>query len=177
MFKVYKVPLLISATVAVIILAVKVLRSPFDIALTASGAVLGTFVLDFEYVLYAYLFEPDTSFSKTLRGYVTDKDFNNLLRHVYFNRNEVKDKTLNSAFFQILIGMAAVFVAVASTNLFVKAFVLSIFANSIYKLLECYFEDKLDDWFWIFKSKPTKPGAIMFAFGMLGVFGYCVYTL
>jgi len=36
--------------------------------------------------------------------------------------------------------------------------VLSIFANSIYKLIECYFNGTTKEWFWAIKGTPKKKG-------------------
>lgn len=162
LFTYYKIPLLISATLAITILASAVVRQPFNIIEVVVGCLLGTFILDSEYLMYAYILEPKSEFAKTVFGYIKYKDYKNLLEFINQHKDEVKDKALNSALFQVIMVAVAIFAIYASTSFFIKSFVLSILASSIYKLIECYFEGKTDEWFWAMKSRPKKEGVIVY---------------
>jgi hypothetical protein len=176
-FSLYKFPLLISLTLFLAIIAIKVLRSPIDISGAFLGCMLGTFVLDMEYVIYAYFLEPEKDFSKTLIAFVKHKDLNNAAQFIYYHKDEFKDKSLNSAIFQVVMAAVSIFVVSATTSFFIKALVLSIFASTLYKFAESYFENKTAEWFWTFKSKPNKSGLIIYSLLIITVFVYCLRLL
>lgn len=176
-FAIYKVPLALSLTVSIVILAVGTVRNPIDITAVLLGGLLGTFVLDLEYVLYAYLLEPSREFSKTLLSYIKHRDIKNALLHIHHNKNQVTDKSLNSALFQIVLGFLCIFVITSTRVLFAKALVLSTFASTVYKLLEHYFDNKIDEWFWSFKTKPNKQQVQTYIIGAILVLALCIYLL
>lgn len=176
-FTYYKLPLLISITLIITILALAVVRQALGITEVIIGCLLGTFVLDTEYIMYAYILEPQSEFAKTVFGYIKYKDFTNLLEFINQHKDEVKDKALNSALFQAIIVPMAIFVVYASTSLFIKAFILSTLASSIYKLIEAYFEGKADDWFWAIRSRPKKEGVILYIMALIIVLVFCLNIL
>lgn len=171
---IYKIPLLLSITLTIVLLAMGVVRNPIDIFATVLGCLLGTFILDSEYVLYAYIFDADSDYSKNIRGYIDHKDYKGLLVYIETHRNDLKDKSLNSALFQAILAPICIFAVYASTSYFIKAFVLSVFLNSIYKLIEVYFEGDLKDWFWAVKSKPNKQGFLLYTISLVGILIFCL---
>ncbi len=173
----YKLPLLISVTLTITILAVAVVRKALGITEVVLGCFLGTFVLDSEYLMYSYILEPKSEFAKTVFGYIKYKDYKNLIEFINQHKDEVKDKALNSALFQAIIVPMAIFAVYASTSLFIKAFILSTLANSIYKLIEVYFEGKTDDWFWAIRSRPKKEGVILYVIALIIVLVVCLNIL
>jgi len=172
----YKLPLLISATLTITLLALGVIRRPWPITEIVIGCFLGTFILDLEYVMYAYVLEPNTEFSKSVLGYIKHKDFGGLIGFVNTHKSEVMDRALNSALFQAILVPVAIFAVYASQSLLIKALILSTFASSIYKLIEGLFEDNYGEWFWAMKIKPTKTGAIGFTIFLVLVLIYCLYV-
>jgi len=170
-----KFPLLISTVLAIVLFAVMSIRLPIEATQILLGALLGTFILDLEYILYAYALEPNKEFSKTLIGYVRHRDLPNVINHIKYHKDEVEDKSLNSALFQVIFAILSIFVVTATTSIFAKAFVLSILASSLYKLSENYYEDKIADWFWAFKTKPSKSGTKIFFSGITLVLVLCIY--
>lgn len=171
----YKLPLLISATLTITLLALGVIRKPWPIAEIVIGCFLGTFILDLEYVMYAYILEPNTEFAKSVVGYIKHKDFGGLIGFVNTHKSEVTDRALNSALFQAILVPIAIFAVYASQSLLIKALILSTFASSIYKLIESFFEGKTAEWFWAMKVKPTKTGVIGFIMFLVLVLIYCLY--
>jgi hypothetical protein len=176
-FSFYKVPLLISITLGVVITALGVVREPLQIAFIFLGTFLGTFVLDLEYLLNAVFIEPERDFSKTLIAFIKHNDFLNAAKHIQYHKDEFKDKSLNSALFQIIIGLFCIFVIYSTESFFAKALVLSVFANSIYVMFEYYYQDKMDEWFWTFKAKPSKQGVIYYIGALIFTFSFCLYIL
>lgn len=173
----YKIPLLITLVISILVIALNISRDPLSIALIVLGSLLGTFVLDSEYLIYAFFLEPKRDFSKTLAAFVRHGDINNAVQFINYNRDEIQDKTLNSALFQIALAALSIYVVSSSTVLFAKALVMNTFAQSLYKYSEYYFKDKLDEWFWALKDKPGKTGAGIYAVVMISVFVICVYLL
>ena len=161
-FAYYKLPLLISLTLAITLLALGVVRKALGITEVVIGCLLGTFILDSEYLMYAYILEPKSEFAKEIFGYMKFKDYGGLIDYINQHKHDVKDKALNSALFQAILIPISIFAVYTSTSLFIKAFILAVLANSIYKLIEAYFEGKTEDWFWAIRSVPKKEGTIMY---------------
>jgi len=170
----YKIQLLVSLTVAVSLIALAVITKPLLIGLVIFGSFLGTFILDLDYIIYSYFMEPTKNFSKTLTAFIKHKDLNNALKYIEFNKTDVKDKTLHSALFQIILAIFCVFVVSSEVTYLLKALVLSILCNSIYRLIEAHFNNQITDWFWAFKNTPTKKGTITYITVLFGVFVYCL---
>jgi len=164
--------MLVSLALTIVIIATNVIKTPQTIFLTALGAVLGTFLLELDYFVYAYLLEPEKSFSTTLRGFIAHRDYTGALNHIYYNKEEVKDKTLNSVLFQIALAGTALFVAASTSGLLIKTLILSTFANSIYKMADYYFEGKTNQWFWALKKVPNENGILVYGLVLVLVLVY-----
>lgn len=171
---IYKVQLLLSITLSIVLLAIGVVRNPFEIVSTILGCIIGTFVLDSEYLLFAYMFDPESSYSKDIRGYVEYKDYKGLIDYIQSHKNSLKDKSLNSAIFQVILVPISILAVYTATSYFIKAFVLSVLASSIYKIIETYFEGDLEEWFWAIKSKPNKDGFVAYTLALVVVLIFCI---
>ena len=174
-FGIYKIPLLVSVTLAIVLIALGTIRAPFEIATILVATFFGTFVLDLEYFLDAFFLDPKKDFSKTLVGFLKHSDLASALKHVYYHKDEFKDCALNSALFQVILAFLSLLVIFATRSLFGQALVLSIFANSIYVLFEHLFNNRTDDWFWILKNKPTRQQVYIYVFAMLIMFTFSLY--
>jgi len=173
----YRIPLLISITLAIVLIALKVIRDPFGIAMVVVGSVFGSFALDLDYFVYAYFIEPKKDFSRTLSTFVKHRDFGNALVYVNTHKNDIEEKTLDSAIFQIVLVFLGIFVIFSNVSYFIKIAVLSTYANSIYRLVEAYFHNRTDSWFWALKDKPTKKGTVVYLIVLVIIFLYCVSAL
>lgn len=170
----YKIPLLLSLTLAMVLIAINVVKDPLTIAFILIASLLGAFVLDLDYFIYAYFLEPEADFSKTLVAFVKHKDIVNAFQYIEYHKKEMGERTLHSVVFQLVLVGAAIFAVSASTSVFVKAAILAIYVNSIYRLLELYIADDFDEWFWALKTKPTKPKVLIYIFVLVGVLVYCL---
>ncbi len=166
MFDLYKIQFLASATVCVVLIALKTTLPPLGFTLIILGSLVGTFLLDLDYIIYAFFIEPEKDFSTTVRAFIKHKDLFNAITYIHLHREEVKDKTLNGAMFQMILAGAALFVMSSPASLFVKALIVSTFVNSIYRMWENYFDDKIDDWFWGLKFKVNKNSLIWYTVGL-----------
>lgn len=176
-FKRYKLPILIALTLGIVFIALPVIKDPLTISMVFIFSFLSVFVLDIDYILQAYFIDPDDAFSKNLKAYIKHGDYFGALRHVELNENTVKDKTLNSGLFQSLFALFCIFVVSSPVYFPIKAFVLAVLANTIYKIIEIYFKKELADWFWSFKKVPDKNGFLLYLLYVCSIFGYCLFLL
>lgn len=166
----YKFPLLLTVFVLVAILALTVQKDPIQIAFVILGALAGAFFLDLDYIIHAYFLEPEGDFGKSVQGFIHHKDFKGLANYIYYHKNDLKEKTLNSAIFQLVLGGASVLVVSSTASNFAKALVISAFVNSMYRLAEQHFEYKnTGDWFWAFKKAPDKTGLAIYSSMLIAV--------
>ncbi len=173
----FKLPVLISIVLAIVIMALVPVRLPIQATQIILGTLIGTFVLDSEYLLYSFLLEPKQEFSLVMTGFIKHRDITNVINHIKYHKDQIADKSLNSGLFQAVLAVLSIFVVSATSSLFAKAFVLSILASSLYKLAESYFEGTSNDWFWAFKTKPTKSGTKIF-FGIItAVLAFCLFLI
>jgi hypothetical protein len=175
LFSFYKVPLLISVVLMTVLIALNPSKSAFYFAQIFFGAFLGTFFLDIEFFLYAYIFEPGADFSRTLLGFTKHGDLPNAFLYLNYHKDEVKEKSINSGVFQIVMAFVCISVVFATTYVLMKALVLSIFANSIYRFAECYYKGRVEDWFWAFKKTPSKQTLLFYAVALVGTLVLCLY--
>jgi hypothetical protein len=173
----YKIQFLVSVTLAIVLIAIKTVKDPLSIAFIIIAILIGTFILDLDYLIYAFFLEPEADFSKTLSAFVKHKDFINAFQFIEYHKNEMGERTLHSIIFQLVLVGAAIFSISAASNIYVKALILSIYVNSIYRLMELYFSDTYEQWFWALKNKPTRSKVMLYIFGLVGVLIYCLATL
>jgi hypothetical protein len=170
LFSIYKVPFFISLALTIAMLALGGIGQPVDMAMVIIAGFIGMFVLDFEYILNAYFLD-----SKTLVGFIKHSDWSNALKYIFYHKDETTENSLNSALFQMVLAFMSIFVIYASSSYFAKALIVTVFAQSIYVLLEYYFKDRTDDWFWALKAKPSKQGVHTYTFVLLLILSYCLY--
>jgi hypothetical protein len=171
---IYKVPFLTSITLFIVLLALGSVSELASILAVLLGALLGMLLLDLEYVVYAYFVEPEKDFSKSVVGFIKHKDFINFLKYINYHKAEIKEKSVNSGLFQTAFAIFAVFALSATTSYFLKALILSLYINLLYRAIEAYYEKKTDDWFWIFKSKPEPNNFMLYLVGLSALFIYCL---
>ena len=171
---IYRVPFLTSLTLAIVLIAVNVTRDPLTIALTFTGALIGTFFLDLEYVIHSFFLEPKTDFSKTFSTFVKHRDFPSAAQYIQIHKHEIREKTLNSALFQVIFAFFTLFVVTSTRHLFMKSLTISVLANSIYRLIEVGYEKRLGDWFWAMKEKPNQQTVSIYTIGLIGLLIYCI---
>lgn len=162
---------------ALTVVALSISREYSEIIAIFLGAILGAFVLDFEYVLNAYFIETNSHFSQTLKGYIKHRDFKNAINFINLHKNEVKEKTLNSALFQIILGLLLVWVTYSSDQPFVKSLLLVTYATSIYKFAENYFEGNLKDWFWAININVNKNTIYWYSAALITVLALALFRI
>jgi hypothetical protein len=174
-FSFYKTPLLISLVLSIVLIALNSHKPVEYLTQVFLGAFVGTFFLDIEYFLYAYLFEPQADFSKTLLGFIKHGDVFNALSYLNYHKDEIKEKSINSGVFQVVLAFICISIVLATTFTIVQALVLSMFTNSIYKFGEHYFKGSVDEWFWALKKTPSKPVLLAYTISLFGILIFCLY--
>lgn len=174
----YKIPLLLSSSVAIAVIALKVLQTPVPIITVIFGAFLGTFFLDLDYILHAYILDPESDFSKSIKGYIHHKDFKGLVTYLFYHRTDLKEKTLNSAVFQVVLAGASLLVVSSTASYFTKALVLAAYVNSIYKFAEEHLQNKnTKEWFWAFKVTVDKKFLVAYSGFLAGTLIFSLLLL
>lgn len=152
----YRVPLILSIALFVAVIALRVEREPLIIFFIFLGSVLGTFVLDLDYLIHTYFVDPNAQLSGMIKGYIKHKDYRGLFNYIHYHKDDLPNKTLNSALFQVVLAALTIFTLSSSTGVLIKSLVLSAFLNSIYRLTELYTQDKAGQWFWSLKIKTDR---------------------
>jgi hypothetical protein len=155
-------------------MAIKAESESLQLGFIIMGTLAGMFFLDLDYLIHVFFLEPDAEFSKTVTGFIKHKDFYNAFNYIHYHSDEVKDKTLNSALFQVVLTALMLYVSSSNTSFFLKALVYSSFLNSMYRFSEYYFQNKVEEWFWMLKSTPSKNTLVVYTIVLLGIFVYCI---
>jgi hypothetical protein len=163
-----------SLTLAIVILAFRMEKNAVKIAYIFTGSLLGTFFLDIDYFIHTYFVEPTAQFSKMVAGYIKHRDFIGTLEYIYHHKDSIKEKSLNSGLFQIILAALTLLTVSSSRNLFFKALLLSTFLNSLYRFSEYYYSGRSNEWFWSLKLNLTKQNITIYAGVLIAVFLYCL---
>ena len=149
--KTYKIPILLSITLSVVLIAIATIKTPLMIVLTFLACLLGIVVNQLDFIIEALFNETETPYSKNLKAYLKHNDIIGALKYNDSHWQESTEKTIESALFQILFAVFCIFVVYSNVNIIIKALALSIFANNIYKFIEVYFTKNIDDFvrYWI----------------------------
>ena len=157
LIKKYTINLALSFVLAVVIIALRLETNIINVILVLAGSLLGTFLLDLDYLVFAFIVEPNHHFSQRLRELVVQKNLDGALLYIDHNKSAIPRLTLHSALFQSVLAVITLYVLTSSNDIFGQAFVISGFLQSIYKVVDEYQQTKnVDRWFWILKEKPTK---------------------
>ncbi len=172
----YKIPILLAIVLSIVLISFNVETRPVYIALIVCGSLVGALVLDLDYFIHAYLIEPDSDFSRSLRAYIDHKDFTGALNFVTVQKDKVKEKTLNSGLFQVVLIALMFMLFYSEASVFMKTIVLSMYANSIYKFAEnFYLHQTFEDWFWFLKGSPKKNWVGAYTVGLVLILLYFIY--
>lgn len=172
-FDKYTLNLLLSFVLAVVVLALRLETNPINMAWILLGCILGSFLLDLDYYLFAFLVEPSHHFSIRVKEFFNQKNLLGMVVFVSTHTDSLSRLTLHSALFQVIMAVVVLYVLTSSSSVFGQAFVLSGFLASIYKISDQYFRTKnVDNWFWILKEKPTKRFLQIYFASLVIVFVY-----
>jgi len=174
LIKFYRTQVILSASLFVVIFSQVWGTDILTAILILLGCLLGTFFLDLDYFIYAYFLNPDDFFSHKIKDFVKSKDFAGALNYTIHHSNDIKNKTLNSAFFQVMLSVFTLYFVRSWVSHFLKALVISILLNSIYRFVYFYLQKEHHDWFWSLKKTPPAPVILIFNLGLLVVIGISI---
>lgn len=174
--KLYSVQLLLSFALAVVLTAVSLEREFVNVVFIMLGCILGTFFIDLDYVLHAYLLAPKSQEASLVKDYLKHFDLSGFFMYAHSHKADFPEKTLNSALFQFVLA-AAIFFSLGSNLIFVNSLLLSIFLNSGYRMLEEYFHNNAGEWFWNFKLNPSPRNiyAYLMIMGLVILYGIWIF--
>lgn len=170
----YKIPLLISFTTAVVLIALTTERMPINIALMFLISILSIIIVDLDYFFHSYLFDQDQDFAKNFKAYIKDKDFIGAITYANINEDIIKEKTIHSALFQSLFALFTTFIAFSDSSIIYKTAAISIYANLIYKYIEYSYTKNIRNWFWAFKIENIKEVSVFYLAGLILVLILCL---
>jgi len=81
LFRYYRLPFIISISLMVVLISQVYTNGYLELSLIILGCLIGTFFLDLDYFISAYLIDTDTDFSRLLRDYIKNKDFSGMFSH------------------------------------------------------------------------------------------------
>jgi hypothetical protein len=164
----YSFNLLASASLFVVILALRLESNPVSIFYLFLGCFFGTFLLDMDYFVFSFFAEPNHHFSRRIREFAAQKNLPGMFSYIFSHKEEIPRLTLHSALFQIILATALVYVLTSSDNIFGQSFVLSAFLQSVLVLTDEFVKTQnISNWFWILKDPPSArfiKGYIFFSF-------------
>ncbi|MFH1960709.1 MAG: hypothetical protein ABIJ38_00565 [Patescibacteria group bacterium] len=173
LFKRHSLNLLLALVLFILILALRLETHPISMIWIFAGCISGSFLLDLDYYLFAFLVEPSHHFSIRVKEFFHQKNFLGMVAYVGTHTDSLPRLTLHSALFQVILAVVVLYVLTSSASLFGQAFVLSGFLSSIYKMLDQHFKTKnVDSWFWILKEKPTKRFIKIYLASLVIIFFY-----
>jgi len=165
--------LLLALVLFILILALRLETHPINILWILVGCLLGSFLLDLDYYLFAFLVEPSHHFSIRVKEFFNQKNLVGMVAYVSTHTDVLPRLTLHSALFQVIMAIVVLYVLTSSASVFGQAFVLSGFLASIYKISDQYFKtNNVDSWFWILKEKPTKKFIKIYLTSLVIIFFY-----
>jgi hypothetical protein len=119
------------------------------------GALLGTFILDIDHLIFTYLTRPGHPTSVALRQYIERRDFKGGLLYFGQHHKEHVELSFHSAIFQVLFLGFAFFVLTSTAGFLGKGLVMAAGLHLLVDEVSDLFEDEghLKKWlFWQFKE-------------------------
>lgn len=175
LFKYYRIPIILSISLAVVLISQVFKGSQINLVWLILGSLLGTFFLDLDYFLHSYVLEPDDQFSHMLKDFIKHKDYAGAFNYILFHSDEIENKTLNSALFQISLIFFMFFIVRSDVSIFFKSLIISIQLNSVFRYLYFYFQGHGEDWFWIIQGKPNKIFIVVYNIVIISSIGLAIY--
>lgn len=152
----YKLPLLISATLAILVIAIRLESRPAAIFAIFLGALIGTFLLEVDALLQLLFFESESTTSCEFRELWKDRNWEGAF--LFFETHKNGGRSLfKSAIFQVILAALSLYICATSQNPFAPTLVLSSLLGSFYYQFSEYQEKgTIDSWFWVLKEAPGK---------------------
>ncbi len=146
------------------------------------GAILGTFVLDIDHLIFTYITRPDHPTSFAIKEFLLKRDFRGALLYFGQHHKEHVELSFHSAIFQNLFWVFCFFVLTSTPGLFGKGLVMAAALHLIVDEVSDLFEDEghLRKWlFWQFKEGTVSLYATRVYVGLMGLvfLGLSVFLL
>ncbi len=174
----YKLNLLVSVTLAIVITALKVYRDPISIAATVLGSLLGAFILELEYFINAFWIDPESEFSSNFKSLINQGNYEGLISYINMHKSGLQRRTLHSILFQVTLLLLLLSLPSSIISIFGFTLILSTFIQTFYQMYEDHVERRgVNDWFWVLKQKPGALYKALYLFAMGLSLVYIFYVI
>ena len=112
-----------------------------------AGTLLSVFLLDLEFVLQAYFYDPASTFSTGLRDLLAQKNWVGLAGFAEAHQDEIKNPVLRSSVFQVVLIILCAYLVISRVSLLGTSFALGVLLQSII----LGYQRRHKDWFWEIK--------------------------
>jgi hypothetical protein len=140
------------------------------------GGLVGTFLLDFDHLVYCFFQNPHELTPQRLRRYLQQGQYQYSLALLVETQGERKRLIFHSLLFQIVLLVAVFFVLTSSAGLLGKGLVLVIFLQSLISQFSEFLKTgKMESWFW--QLKITLPNNFQALYLLLMFLIFFVFSL
>lgn len=119
------------------------------------GLAIGSFILDFDHLVYWYYLRPDIQESVVARSAIKKNDFKNVLKLLEFTHKSHTSLIFHHYFFQIVLTVVSIFVFTSSSNPLGHGLILAANYHLLIDQLDDYKNDPkhLQNWLFARSSK------------------------
>ena len=145
----YLFPFLIALVVGLFGIVLRLEKDVFVIAGVLVCVILSTFILDFDYIFFAYFIDPKHFFSQNVQNLIRSKNYIGALTYIEHHKGELRNMPIHSVLFQLILIPFGFYVLNSSYQLAPKTFLLSVQAQLIFEQFKDFSVHKnIDLWLW-----------------------------
>lgn len=147
---------LIPALVFLILVSIIHWQLKFSLIFFWLGMFLGSFLLDIDHLLYAYVHAPHELTSQRARRFFEQKRYQEGVILLIETQEERGRMIFHSVLFQLILLILTFFVLTSSASLLGKGACLGMFLHSLVDQGSEFIRNgEIDNWFWQFREKPA----------------------
>ncbi len=177
-FNIYKFYFLISAFVALLLAIAYYPLSILGYFLIFLGAFLSPFLYEIDYFVYAYILDPDSPFSITLRNLILAKNYKGAFIFAHENNKDMSYSVLRSILVVLgVLGIAFILILSPNTSLFSIGIVLSFLLTSIYLQVVSLYTNSWKMWYSSFEIPIDKKYAQLIIGAQLVIFIFFILQI
>lgn len=109
------------------------LRIDFGIITFLMGALLGPLILELDYFCQVFLVQPDLPVAQEAKSLMKTKKYQEMFWIVLSRKNEIKELTFHTIFFQAIFTFFSIFVVTSTNSMLGKGIVLSLLLTLLTK--------------------------------------------
>lgn len=107
---------LLPSIILFLVVAVFRFKYPVWVVLFGLGAIIGSFILKLEGIIYCILLEPEEQISKDVSLQMGNKNYKEVLRILRERKDEIRNRVFHSFLFQIVFAVLTLYVLTSTTS-------------------------------------------------------------